>query len=128
MVRKGIVEKRAKRGIIPSKNPTNDRARTVSALFTLYSSILPEKEKPLMINFATHMLKEGEKINLFSGKDPMISGIVVFLVAIERFNPHSWSLVSRNDIRQDFSHFAAGEYFMKLKKSLIFNFESYNPD
>lgn len=125
MVAKGVVKKRVKRGIIPSKDPTNDRAHTVFRLFELYSDSLPKKEKPLMINFTTHMLKEGYEKNFFSGKDPTISGIIVFLIAIERFNPYGWQLVTRNDIRRDFIKFGGGESFVDFKKSLEHSFESY---
>jgi len=124
MVRKGVVRGRIKDGIISSNNPVNDRERTVSRLFEIYSWLLPKDEKPKMINFSTHMLKE----EVFSGKDPMISGIIVFMIAVERFTPKSYKYITRAEIKRDFTHFAGGDSFTNFKEELEYKFENYKPN
>ena len=125
MVRKGIVKVRAGPGIIPSNNHTNDRARTVTNLFKIFSDRLPENDRPKMINFSTQILREGENKLLFSGKDPMISRIVIFLVSTEYFCPFSDNYVTRADIKREFMHFAGTDSFTMLKRTLQTEFQNY---
>ena len=118
MVRKGIVKSRVRRGIIPSKNPQNDRARTVSQLFEMFSTRLPDNKKSKMINFSRQILEIGESDAIFSGKDPYISGIAVFVYSCRKFSDDGRCYVTYEQIRFALGHFAAGQNFLMLLKQL----------
>jgi len=118
LVRKGIVKSRVRRGIIPSKNPGNDRARTVSQLFKTFSTHLPDDKKSKMINFSRQVLEIGESDAIFSGKDPYISGIAVFVYSCRKFSDNGRCPVTYDQIRLGLGHFASGQNFLILLKQL----------
>jgi len=122
MVRKGIVRARARKGILPSKNQGNDRARVVSQLFKTFSSYLSNDTKPKMINFSKEVLEIGESDAIFSGKDPYISGIAVFVFACRKFSYNGRCPVTYNQIRFELGHFVAGQSFLSMLKDLAKKF------
>lgn len=118
MVRKGIVKSRVKRGVIPSKNPQNDRARTVSQLFKIFRTYLPHNKRSKTINFSRQILEIGESDAIFSGKDPYISGIAVFVYSCRKFSINGRCPVTYDQIRNELGHFASGRNFLMLLEQL----------
>jgi len=81
MVRKGIVNSRIKRGIIPS-DPFKDRAHTVHHLIKTYEINFTKTQKNSMANLAKEILEVGDVNLLFSGKDPYVSGVAIFCLCM----------------------------------------------
>ena len=118
MVRKGIVSSRVRHGIIPSKYPGEDRARTVHLLFKIFKDNLPAKNRAKIIKFSTRILVKGERAAVFSGKDPYISGIAVFVFCCRKYSVNNKCPITYNQIRDSLGHFAAGQSFTSMLKQL----------
>ena len=114
MVSKRVVHSRASRGYIPSKNKLNDRARRVSELFKAFSNKLPKSTKPKMISFSEKMLRVCEIDDYFSGRNPYVSGVGVFVFACRRFSPNGKSTVTYQDIKDKCGRFATGQSFQDM--------------
>jgi len=124
LVRKGITGSRARRGIIPSKEPAKDRARTVHTLFKIFKDYLPAKNRKNMINFSIQVLEIGESDAVFSGKDPYISGIAVFVFCCRKYSDNGRCPITYNQIRQSLGHFAAGQSFTSMLNQLSKKFNN----
>ena len=124
MVRKGITRSRVRRGIIPSKEPAKDRARTVHTLFKIFKDNLPAENKTNIINFSKQVLEIGESDAVFSGKDPYISGIAVFVFCCRKYSDNDKCPITYNQIRESLGHFAAGQSFTSMLKQLSKKFNN----
>lgn len=118
MVRKGIVSRRVGHGIIPSKEPGKDRARTVHLLFRIFKNRLPVKNRVDMIKLSRKVLVIGERDTVFSGKDPYISGIAVFVFCCKKYSVNNKCPITYNQIRASLGHFAAAKSFTSMLKQL----------
>lgn len=117
MVRKGITNARARRGILPS-DPFKDRAHTVHYLIRTFESYFAKTERDSMANFAKEILVVGDAGLLFSGKDPFISGVAIFVYVCRRFSPDGKCVVTYDDIRTTVAHFSSGASFVSMLKTL----------
>jgi len=117
MVRKGIPSARARRGIIPS-DPFKDRARTVHYLIKTFENYFTKSQRDSMAKLATKILKVGDRKLLFSGRDPYVSGVTIFVYVCRRFSSDGKCVVTYDDIRTTCAHFASGASFMGLLKTL----------
>ena len=118
MVRKGIVRSRVKHGIIPSKYQGEDRARIVYLLFKIFWNYLPAKDREKMVKLSTRVLVKGERTTVFSGKDPYISGIAVFVFCCREYSVNNKCPITYNQIRESIGHFATGQSFTLMLKQL----------
>lgn len=118
MVRKSIPPNRAKRGFIPSGNPTKDRARMVHALIQHYKNRIDKDIRPKLITKATEILEIGDADAFFSGKSWSISGITIFVYCCRFFGGKTKFGITYDDIRIDIMHFASGASFIALLKKL----------
>ncbi|HXT85064.1 MAG TPA: hypothetical protein VN704_12175 [Verrucomicrobiae bacterium] len=123
MVRKQTPHERAKRGIIPTNDPVKDRARTVHGLFRKFHYRLDESRRIQMINKATEILEIGESDSIFDGRDPIVSGIAIFVYTCRRFSYECKCRVTYKDIREEFVHFSSGESFVKMLLTLSSKFD-----
>ena len=117
MVRKGIPNKRAKRGIIPS-DPFKDRAHTVHLLITTFEKYFIKNQRDSMANLATKILTVGDADMIFSGKDPYVSGVAVFVYVCKRFSPNQRCIIKYDAIRDKVANFSAGGSFQNMLKTL----------
>jgi len=124
MVRKGIVRSRVRRGIIPGKYPAKDRARTVHTLFKIFKDYLPAGKRMDTIKFSKQVLEIGESDAIFSGKDPYISGIAVFVFCCRKFSDNNKCPITYNQIRMSLGHFAAAQSFTSMLKQLSKKFKN----
>jgi hypothetical protein len=115
MVRKGIINKRAKRGIIPS-DPFKDRARTVHLLIKTFDRYFDKSEKTSMANKAQDILNVGDVDLIFSGKTPYVSGVAIFVYLYRRFSPYCG--ITYNDIRESVADFSSGASFVNMLNTL----------
>ena len=115
MVRTGIPEKRAKRGIIPS-DPFKDRARTVHHLIKTFESRFGESEIESIAKTAKEILEVGDVDLIFSDKDPYVSGVAIFVYLQRKFSPYSG--ITYNDIREQVAHFSSGANFVGMLNKL----------
>lgn len=113
MVRKGIPNARAKRGIIPSE-PFKDRARTVHFLIKKFEHRFTESQRKDIANVAKEILEVGDADNLFSGRDPFPSGVAIFVYLCRRFSYDQKCAVTYADIRENVAHFSSGDSFVKM--------------
>lgn len=120
MVKRGIPNARAKRGIISSGDPFKDRARTVHLLIKTFESRFDKEEKKSIANLAKDILEIGSADSLFSGKDWWISGVAIFVYLYRRFSPYCG--ITYNDIRENVAHFSSGDSFVRMLKALKKNF------
>ncbi|MGI0056569.1 MAG: hypothetical protein ACREAK_04255 [Nitrosarchaeum sp.] len=118
MVRKRIPHVRARRGIIPTNDPAKDRARTVHALLKIFKDDLDKNQRISMANTAKEILVIGESDAIFSGKDPLVSGIAIFIYVCRRFSYDCNCPITYDEIREKFVHFAAGYTFVGMLKTL----------
>lgn len=118
MVRKGIVGARAKRGIIPSKDPFKDRARTVYYIIRKFEIYFTKSQRDSMAKLATKIIKIGDKESLFSGRDPYISGVAIFFYVCRRFSYDSKCIVTYDDVRTNCAHFSSGSSFVGMLNML----------
>jgi len=114
MVSKRVVHLRASRGHIPSANKLNDRARRVTELFKAFSSQIPNSNKVKMINFSQKLLRVCEIEDYFSGRNPYVSGVAVFVFSVRRFSPSGKSPVTYQDIKDKCGSFATGQSFQDM--------------
>jgi len=117
VVRKGIPNKRAKRGIIPS-HPFKDRAHNVHYIIEKFEDKFSKNQRNSMAKLATEILEVGDADLLFSGKDPFISGVAIFVYVCRRFSPNKQCIVKYDDIRDRVAHFSAGGSYQNMLKSL----------
>lgn len=115
MVRTGIPNARAKRGIIPS-DPFKDRAHTVYHLIKTFDSYFDKPQKESMAKTAKEILEVGDADLLFSGKDPYVSGVAIFVYLYRRFAFSD--LITYNEIRERVAHFSSGASFVHMLKTL----------
>lgn len=118
MVRKQTPHKRAKRGIIPSDDPSKDRARTVHALLKIFKDDLDQDQRISMATKATEILEIGESDALFAGKDPLVSGVAIFVYLCRRFSYDCECRITYDEIREKFSHFSSGHTFVLMLRTL----------
>ena len=116
MVRKGIPNARAKRGIISSGDPFKDRARTVHHLIKTFENRFDKEEKKSIANLAKKILEIGYADSLFSGKDWWVSGVAIFVYLYRRFSPYCD--ITYNDIRENIAYFSSGASFVNMLKIL----------
>ena len=114
MVSKRVVHLRAKDGYIPSKNKLNDRAQRANEIFEKFSSRIPESDRKKMISFSVKLLRDCEKEDYFSGRNPYVSGVAVFVFACRRFSPNCKCPVTYQDIKDKCGHFATGQSFQDM--------------
>lgn len=117
MVRKGIPNARAKRGIIPS-DPFKDRAHVVYLLIKKFEYRFNESQRKDIANVAKEILEVGDVDMLFSGKDPFISGVAIFVYLCRRFSFDQKCAVTYADIRENVAHFSSGDSFVKMLTTL----------
>ncbi len=124
MVRKGIVRARARRGIISSKDPFKDRARTVHYIIKTFEKYFTKSQRDSMARLATKIIKIGDKEALFSGKDPFISGVAIFFYVCRQFSPNGNCIVTYDDVRTNCAHFASAGSFVAILKMLSKRFDN----
>ncbi|MGD8431730.1 MAG: hypothetical protein PVG23_04045 [Nitrosopumilaceae archaeon] len=117
MVRSGIPQKRAKKGIIPG-DPFKTRAKTVHFLIKKFGHKFSKEQRTEMANLGKEILEVGDADYLFLGKDPFISGVAIFVYLTRRVYPYRPYAVTYGDIREESAHFASGANFVKLLKDL----------
>ena len=116
MVRKGVVRARARKGILHS-DPFKDRARTVHFLIKTFEKRFTKTERNSMAKLAKEILEVGDVDLLFSGKDPYVSGVTIFVYVCRRFVDRYYG-VTYNDIRSEAADFATGQSFQNMLKNL----------
>lgn len=123
MVRKNAPHERAKKGIIPTDDPSKDRARTVHTLFTKFKYRLNTDEKIFsqMVDKSREILEIGDSDRLFDGRDPYVSGVAVFVVVCRHFSDDHKCPITYNEIRES-GHFASGKNFVSLLETLTKKF------
>jgi len=114
MVSKRVVHSRASRGYIPSKNKLNDRARRVNEIFEKFSSQIPESDRKKMISFSVNLLRVCEIDDYFSGRNPYVSGVAVFVFTCRRFSYNHKCPVTYQDIKDKCGRFATGQSFQDM--------------
>ena len=117
MVRKGVTSKRVKRGIIPG-DPFKNRARTVHLLIKTFEGDFAKSQKNSMAKLSKEILEVGDVDLLFSGKDPYVSGVAIFVYVCRRFSPDKRCIVTYDDIRTNVAPFSSGLSFLIMLKSL----------
>ena len=118
MVRKGIVGARVKRGIISSKDPFKDRARTVYYVIEKFERYFTKSQRDSMARLATKIIRIGDKESLFSGRDPYISGVAIFFYVCRCCSHDGNCIVTYDDVRINCAHFSSGSSFVGMLKML----------
>ncbi len=71
-----------------------------------------------MTTKAKEILEIGESDALFAGKDPLVSGIAIFVYVCRRFSYDCKCSITYNEIRDKFAHFSSGSTFVLMLKTL----------